>query len=112
MDRDFGIDLSTWQRLSPLLDDALDLPLALRAAWIDALPAEHADLKATLRDLLARAAQAETSSLLHTLPKLDASGAADGIDDMHAAGEHVGSAPCLSPRLARGPGGRAQLAGS
>ncbi len=90
MDRDFGIDLSTWQRLSPLLDAALDLPPAARAAWIDALPAEHADLKEVLADLLARAALTETGSLLHTLPKLNAGAAADGIDDTHSAGELVG----------------------
>jgi eukaryotic-like serine/threonine-protein kinase len=90
MNRDPGIDLPTWQRLNPLLDDALDLPPPRRAAWIDALPAEHADLKELLRDLLARAAQVETGSLLHTLPKLDAGTADDGADDTHAAGELVG----------------------
>ncbi len=48
------ITAAHWKRLSPLLDAALDLPPAQRAAWLAALPPEHADL----RESLARAARA------------------------------------------------------
>ena len=42
--------------LSDLLDTALELAPAQRAAWIDSLGEEHASLKPRLRALLARAA--------------------------------------------------------
>src|SRR5688572_13476848 len=90
MANDFGIDAQTWSRVGPLLDDALDLPPQDRAAWLAALPAEHADLKHTLRDLLARAANVETDALLHTLPKLDSGTVADGDPGTHAEGDRVG----------------------
>lgn len=47
------VDPATWQRLSPLLDAALDLPEPARATWLAALPAEHADLRPRLAELLA-----------------------------------------------------------
>ena len=92
MANDFGIDAATWSRLGPLLDEALDLSPPDRAAWLESLRAEHADLKDTLRDLLARAAKLETDSLLHTLPKLDAGDTttASGNQGAHAPGDEVG----------------------
>jgi serine/threonine-protein kinase len=42
-----------WRALSPLLDEALDLPEAERNVWLDNLAPEHADLKPKLRALLA-----------------------------------------------------------
>jgi serine/threonine-protein kinase len=92
MANDFGIDASTWSRVGPLLDEALDLPPQDRAAWLEGLQAEHADLKDTLRDLLARAAKLETGMLLRTLPKLDAGDAtaARGAAGAHAQGDEVG----------------------
>ena len=92
MDTRLGIDKKTWSRLSPLLDDALGLPPQARAAWLAALPPQHADLTDTLRDLLARAAQVETDALLGTLPKLDTAGAgaAEDAAGRHAAGQSVG----------------------
>lgn len=41
-----------WRRLSPLLDEALDLPPEARAAWLDALAADEPALAAPLRQLL------------------------------------------------------------
>ena len=92
MEKRLGIDEKTWSRVSPLLDDALDLPPQDRAAWLAALPAQHADLTGTLRELLARAAQVETDALLGTLPKLDTgdASAADSAAGRHAAGHTVG----------------------
>ncbi|HEX6721930.1 MAG TPA: protein kinase [Burkholderiaceae bacterium] len=92
MSNDSGIDARTWSRIGPLLDAALDLPPQDRAAWLEDLQAEHADLKATLRDLLARAAKLETGTLLRTLPKLDTgeATATDGHHNVHATGDTVG----------------------
>ena len=42
-----------WHALSPLLDEALDLPHAERSAWLANLAAEHSDLKTLVRTLLA-----------------------------------------------------------
>ena len=50
-----GLDAAAWARLRPLLDAALDLPAADRDAWLQALPAEQADLLPKLRRLLAHA---------------------------------------------------------
>ena len=90
MDKRLGIDEKTWSRVSPLLDDALDLPPQARAAWLAALPPQHADLTDTLRELLARAAQVETDALLGTLPKLDTAGGDEAAAGLHAAGQTVG----------------------
>ena len=54
--------------LSRLLDEALDLSDEAREAWLESLTEEHAGLKATLRDLLSRDAQAQTADVLGTLP--------------------------------------------
>ncbi|MEP7297973.1 MAG: serine/threonine-protein kinase [Burkholderiales bacterium] len=90
-----GIDAPTWSRVSPLLDEALDLQPQDRAAWLEALPSHAADLKATLRDLLARAEGVETDALLATLPRLEADGTheatgGEGTAGAHAAGDTVG----------------------
>ena len=95
MRQGLGIDAQTWSRVSPLLDEALDLQPQDRAAWLEALPSHDADLKATLRDLLARAEGVETDALLATLPRLDAVDATgvtgvDGPASAHAAGDAVG----------------------
>ncbi len=93
MDAHLGIDAQTWSRVGPLLDDALDLAPPQRAAWLEALPAQHADLKPALRELLARAAKDELGSLLDTLPKLAAGkfSAADAGVDADAAGTEAGA---------------------
>jgi eukaryotic-like serine/threonine-protein kinase len=56
--------------LSRLLDAALELPAAARAAWLDELGASHDELKPRLRALLARAAEVESRDFLGTLPPL------------------------------------------
>jgi serine/threonine protein kinase len=61
-----------WKRLSPLLDAALDLPPPQRAAWLAALPAEHADLRASLAELLSRGREVETDDFLSRLPPFSA----------------------------------------
>lgn len=55
--------------LNRLLDQALDLAPVEREQWLANLPEDFATLKPHLRDLLSRAAGAETSDFLGTLPK-------------------------------------------
>ena len=70
-----GLDAATWARLSPLLDEALELPPVERAAWLDRLPDDAADLRQRLRDLLA-----DDAMQLATSPgALDVDDAADDL---------------------------------
>jgi len=66
------IAAADWKRLSPLLDAALDLPPRERAAWLAALPAEQADLREPLSELLAGRAAVETDDFLQRLPEFSA----------------------------------------
>ena len=59
------------QRLSTLLDEALDLDGPARERWLAALPAADAELSDTLRQLLARHATKETADLLSRGPAFD-----------------------------------------
>jgi serine/threonine protein kinase len=65
------ITASDWKRLSPLLDAALDLAPAERAAWLASLPAEHADLHESLTELLTK--PVETGDFLNRLPEFSGS---------------------------------------
>ena len=47
------IDPQRWQRLSPWLDQVLDLPVDQRGDWLDALAERDAELAADLRELMA-----------------------------------------------------------
>jgi eukaryotic-like serine/threonine-protein kinase len=60
-----------WRALSRLLDTALSLPAAERAAWLERLDGEHEPLKGLLQELLAREDLAESGGFLASLPKLD-----------------------------------------
>jgi len=64
--------VANWKRLSPLLDAALDLPPFEREAWLAALPAEHADLRPALAELLAARRAIETGDFLDRLPAFSA----------------------------------------
>jgi serine/threonine protein kinase len=61
-----------WPRLNALLDQVLDVSPAGRAAWIDALDGEPAELKDTLRRLIEGRDGVDTKDFLSTLPRLDA----------------------------------------
>ncbi|HYJ39950.1 MAG TPA: protein kinase [Steroidobacteraceae bacterium] len=65
------ITATAWKRLSPLLDAALDLAPAERAAWLASLPAEHDDLRESLVELLAK--PVETDDFLNRLPEFSGS---------------------------------------
>jgi serine/threonine-protein kinase len=66
------INVALWKRISPLLDTALDMPPAQRAAWLAALPAEYADLREPLTDMLSRGRAVETDDFLDRLPPFSA----------------------------------------
>jgi eukaryotic-like serine/threonine-protein kinase len=70
------ITATDWKRLSPLLDEALDLPPAERVAWLASLPTEHADLRDSLAELLTK--PVETDDFLNRLPEF--SGVPAAID--------------------------------
>ncbi|HXJ92028.1 MAG TPA: protein kinase [Terriglobia bacterium] len=64
----FEIDAESWTVLSRALDQALELPLEERSAWLENLSPEFAGLKAHLRDLLLRTHSLSEDSW--TIPKL------------------------------------------
>jgi len=66
------IDSVDWKRLSQLLDEALDLEPAQRAQWLRSLGPEHADLRATLEEILFDRSAVETSDFLRGLPEFSA----------------------------------------
>jgi serine/threonine-protein kinase len=70
--------------LRSLLDQALEQPLARRAAWIEELDSTHADFKPRLRALLAHAGAVPVPGI-DTLPALDLAAQAE-----HRPGDHVG----------------------
>ena len=74
-----GIDGPTWQRASPLLDQALDLPPAAREPWLLALPASAADLLPMLRELLLHADVPSRDHLLSTIQKLNTGTSMAGV---------------------------------
>jgi len=68
----FRLPPQEWARLRSLLDQALDLSPIERAAWLAAMPPEHATLAPRLRALLSHAdAQTPHRELLETLPKVE-----------------------------------------
>jgi serine/threonine-protein kinase len=66
------ITAADWKRLSPLLNEALDLPPAECAAWLATLPPEHADLRESLAAVLAQRSAIETGDFLERLPEFSA----------------------------------------
>ena len=59
-----------WPELSALLDAALDVPACERGTWLASLSGEHAELRATLQELLDALARAEANEFLQGLPRL------------------------------------------
>jgi serine/threonine-protein kinase len=69
------VSAATWNTLSKLLDEALDLEPAERASWIDGLSTTQPELAPVLRRLLAAHASNETADVLQRLPALEVAGA-------------------------------------
>jgi len=70
-----AIDAARWQKLEPLLDEALQLPVAERAHWLSELRERSAELADTLSALLAEQSAADSSGFLAEPFKLPLSGA-------------------------------------
>ena len=70
-----AIDAARWQKLEPLLDEALQLPVAERAHWLSELRERSAELADTLSALLAEQSAANSSGFLAEPFKLPLSGA-------------------------------------
>ena len=62
------MDLSSWARLEPLLDEALELPADERAPFVEQLRAREPELAGELSALLARDDEAERSHFLDPVP--------------------------------------------
>jgi hypothetical protein len=58
--------ISNWQLLSPLLDEALELPVDRRSAWLDSLGPEHQSLKAELARLLTEATSTNITGIIES----------------------------------------------
>src|SRR5512134_1425182 len=67
----FDLSPPQWAALRRLLDEALDLPPARRATWLDSLQGERAEFRPRLAALLAHADRPAGPALLDTLPKIE-----------------------------------------
>jgi serine/threonine protein kinase/tetratricopeptide (TPR) repeat protein len=66
------IDAAQWTRLSPLIDEWLDMPPGMRDSWLESLGPEYADILPTLRGLLRAGAEGDASALPSDLPTFEA----------------------------------------
>lgn len=64
-------DPSEWARVSPYLDQALDLEPPDRVAWLEKLAATHPQIAASVRELLAEHAQLNARGFLSRPPLLE-----------------------------------------
>jgi len=87
----FRLPPQQWARLRDLLDQALDLSPSERAAWLAAMPPEHATLAPRLRALLSHAdGESARQDLLQTLPKVETRDFAQLSPPADRSGELVG----------------------
>ncbi|MDH4049307.1 MAG: serine/threonine protein kinase [Gammaproteobacteria bacterium] len=100
------LDREEFATLNRLLDEALDRPVAERAAWLEALPVEWQRLKPHLQDLLSRTAAVETADFLRTLPRFAAPAIEFTSNTAGAprAGDIVGKYRLMSPLGSGGMG--------
>ena len=78
------LDVPTLARLSPLLDEALELGDDQLAAWFSSISANNADLIPALRELLSKKASVQTSDILQSGPEFTAPGAATQLSEFKA----------------------------
>jgi eukaryotic-like serine/threonine-protein kinase len=65
------ISATTWNTLSKLLDEALDLEPAARTTWLERLQISDPELASSVQKLLAAHATSETADVLAGLPSID-----------------------------------------
>jgi serine/threonine-protein kinase len=85
---EFPIRAEDWPEVSRLFDEASDLPLASRAAFLARLDAEQPDLSPQVRALLGSSAERETGDWLERGPRL--AGGARLVGAEPQAGDTVG----------------------
>ena len=83
------IDLQRWQRLSPWLDQVLEIAIEQRQAWLDDLAGRDAALAAELSAFLAGAATDKAARILE--------GAAPAVAMPTLAGRRIGAYTLLEP---------------
>lgn len=98
--------LRNWPVLSRLLDEALELPPAARAAWLDQLPADYTGVKPLLQRMLSRASDVLTGGFLEELPEVEQPDSGELTHPAHCCGDIVG--PWRLVRLL-GEGGMASV---
>lgn len=84
-----SLDVHQWQRLSPWLDQVLDLPPEQRGGWLDDLAGRDAPLAAELRTMLAGQAADSGAALLE--------GVAPALAAAPLSGRRVGAYTLLEP---------------
>ena len=105
--RPMDMSADTWDSLSKLLDEALDLDQEARAAWLERQSASQPEQAAALRKLLAAHATSETGDLLARLPAVKAD-----LPETKAGHERLAAGGRVGPyRLVRelGAGGMADV---
>ena len=83
------LDIATLKRVSPLLDEALDLEFSQREEWLARLENTQADLATIVRELLAKESLGETNDSLERGPEFTAP-AQDAHRSEFASGDAVG----------------------
>ena len=83
------VSATTWNTLSKLLDEALDLDPAARDSWLERLRATQPQLAPAVLKLLAAHASSETADVLAQLPSLDGLDSAARISTL-GPGDRIG----------------------